>query len=421
MIQTIQSCLMLFLCGLYTALLILLMIPRRGREKSSTVYPPLSILIPAYNEAKNIRETLESLQAASYPAPREIILVDDGSQDRTVEVAKTVTGISLQIIQTERLGKARALNVALQKATHEIIIVLDADTTLAPTALLEIVVPFENQKVAAVAANVRAVVTKKILTWFQELEYALFSAWRVAQNKINAVCVVPQFCALRKSALEKIGGIPADTATEDFDVCFELTRAGYQVVMEEKALAFTKVPETISGLFRQRVRWARGILQVVSKHRVLFFSRRFFPLGAIAMPTLVYWYFHAALYLPTTLYQIGHDYWFYFIHKDQWFSAEVLQFIFGWMTLYGVSRLAFQVGVGFLTMTPSVLLIFVVCSLSYGLTFVALYRFGGKRSFSQAVAIFCFFPYCLFALAALCYGLFSEIRSRLKGFVVGTQ
>ncbi|MBI1909664.1 MAG: glycosyltransferase [Deltaproteobacteria bacterium] len=427
-IQSIQTALMLFLSVLYAVLILLLLIPRkrsgvRLRPDATTYAPPLSILIPAYNEGKNIGPTLQSLLKAAYPNEKEIIVIDDGSRDRTVAIVEEFQrrGPNIRLIQTNRLGKARVLNAALKQATHEALIVLDADTTVAPEALLAIVQPLSSPEVAAVAANVRAIPTRKFLTWFQELEYTLSSAWRAAQHTLKTVSVVPQFFAAKKSALEKIGGIPAETATEDFDVCLELTRAGYRIAMEEEAVGFTAVPETISGLFRQRTRWARGTLQVIAKHRGLFLKKDFLPLWLFVLPVVLYWYLHALLYLPTTFYKIGHDYWFYFLHKGQFFSFEVIKYFLGWFTLFGVGRMIFQIITGWLTPTFFYGVVLLVCTLSYSLTFLSVFRFSGGISKRQALAIFCFFPYCLLTLSAIFYGLFRECASLGRAKIIESR
>ena len=258
----------------------------------SSYKPKVAVLIPAYNEEKVIERTVQSVLDSTYPNLR-IIVIDDGSKDRTLEVARQAfaqeeaTGRVL-ILTKPNSGKAEALNFGLQHLQNEEIFVgIDADTVIAADAISRLVPHFLNPKVAAVAGNAKVGNRVNLWTRWQALEYVTSQNFeRRALNTMGAVSVVPgAIGAWRASAVREAGGYHHDTVAEDADLTMSLLRRGYRVEYEDMALAYTEAPTNANGLMRQRFRWSFGILQSVWKHRAVFARKG--VLGLIALPNIV--------------------------------------------------------------------------------------------------------------------------------------
>ena len=243
---------------------------------SSEVRPKVSIIVPAHNEGKVIERTIESLVSLAYPN-KEIIVVDDNSSDDTYLKAKpyAVRGDIILVRKREpHSNKAMAVKYGSAFASGEIIVCIDADTILQNEGLVRIVEPFSDPKVVGVAGNVRVYNTRSLLEKVQAYEYLIaMEMGRKFQSLLQILLIIPgAFGAFRRKVMNAIGGIDTDTITEDFDFVLKLRKTGYKVVFAQKAIAWTVVPNTFSGWFRQRVRWAYGQLQSIKKHRDLLFN-----------------------------------------------------------------------------------------------------------------------------------------------------
>jgi len=266
---------------------------RQRPSPDSTYYKPaVSVLIPAYNEEKVIERTVRAVLASDYPDLR-VIVIDDGSSDRTLEVTRRAfareqaTGRVL-VLTKENSGKADALNYGLEYLQDEEIFVgIDADTIVAPEAVSRLVPHFLDPRVAAVAGNVKVGNRVNLWTRWQALEYITSQNFeRRALNTLGAVSVVPgAIGAWRTSAVREVGAYHTDTVAEDADLTMALLRRGYRTEYEDLALAYTEAPTNANGLMRQRFRWSFGILQSVWKHRAVFARKG--ALGWVALPNIV--------------------------------------------------------------------------------------------------------------------------------------
>lgn len=254
--------------------------------------PPVAVLIPAYNEEKVIERTVRAVLNSDYPDLR-VIVIDDGSQDRTLEVARRAfvaeerSGRAM-ILTKANSGKAEALNYGLQHVLEEEIFVgIDADTVIAHNAISRLAPHFLNPKVGAVAGNAKVGNRVNLWTRWQALEYITSQNFeRRALNTLGAVSVVPgAIGAWRTAAVREAEGYHSDTVAEDADLTMALLRRGYRVEYEDRALAYTEAPVNANGLMRQRFRWSFGILQSVWKHREVFARKG--VLGWVALPNIV--------------------------------------------------------------------------------------------------------------------------------------
>ena len=264
-----------------------------GTSDQIAVYRPnVAVLIPAYNEEKVIERTVRSALDSDYPN-LHVIVIDDGSKDRTLEVARRVFAQEeaegrVLILTKPNAGKAEALNYGLEHLTDEEIFVgIDADTIIAADAISHLVPHFMNEEVAAIAGNAKVGNRVNLWTRWQALEYITSQNFeRRALNTMGAVSVVPgAIGAWRVSAVREAGGYHVDTVAEDADLTMALLRLGYRVEYEDQALAYTEAPTNASGLMRQRFRWSFGILQSVYKHRGVFARKG--ALGWVALPNIL--------------------------------------------------------------------------------------------------------------------------------------
>ncbi|MGB9234081.1 MAG: glycosyltransferase [Terriglobales bacterium] len=254
--------------------------------------PNVAVLIPAFNEEKVIERTIQGALDSDYPNLR-IIVIDDGSKDRTLQIARRAfapeeAAGKVIILTKPNGGKAEALNYGLQHiGDAELFVGIDADTIIAPDAISRMVPHFLNPKVAAIAGNAKVGNRVNLWTRWQALEYITSQNFeRRALNVLGAVSVVPgAIGAWRVSAVSEAGGYHTDTVAEDADLTMALLRNGYRVEYEDRALAFTEAPTNANGLMRQRFRWSFGILQAVFKHRDVV--AREGPLGWVAIPNIV--------------------------------------------------------------------------------------------------------------------------------------
>ena len=249
--------------------------------------PRCSVIIPVYNLAAVTRQCLEHLMAGP---PRacdvEVIVVDDGSDDLTAEIAGS---FPVQVIRQPQRGKAAALNTGIAAAAGEIIVVLDADTVLDPDFLDAVAPRFADPGVGAVAGNVKVGNRRSLLARLQALEYIVsLDIDRRAQDVLGVIAVVPGAAgAFRRAALIDVGGYPSDTLVEDADVTVALLRGGWRIHYEPAALAYTEAPEGAADALRQRRRWAYGNVEVLAKHSGSMFDRRAGRVGLIGLPWML--------------------------------------------------------------------------------------------------------------------------------------
>jgi cellulose synthase/poly-beta-1,6-N-acetylglucosamine synthase-like glycosyltransferase/peptidoglycan/xylan/chitin deacetylase (PgdA/CDA1 family)/spore germination protein YaaH len=260
-------------------------------------WPPVSVLIAAYNEEKVIGQTLRALLNSTYPGEIEVVVVDDGSQDNTAQIVARMAASDgrIQLIRQINFGKAAALKNGFKAVRHELVVNLDADTQFASDTIAELVRPFADPAVGAVSGRARVGNSKKIVAKFQSLEYTCgFNLDRRAYHLLNCITVVPgAVSAFRKSAVFAAGGISTDTLAEDTDLTLSMHRCGLKICYAPKAVAWTEAPETIRTFAKQRFRWAFGTLQCLWKHREMLFGGKNKALGWFSLPSA--WFFNILL------------------------------------------------------------------------------------------------------------------------------
>src|SRR5437867_9665100 len=233
-------------------------------------YPTISLLIAAYNEEENITETIRGIKSQDYPAGIEIILVDDGSNDNTVDLVQSLGLRNLKVVKANHGGKARALNEGLKHIKNDIVICIDADTYLQPQALRRIVARFitDPPNTGAVAGCVLVKNSRStFMTRLQEWDYFTGIASAKRQQSLYQGTLVAQgaFSAFRTKLVRAHHGWPS-VIGEDIVLTWSLISSGWRIGFEPTAIGFTVAPENMKGFYRQRKRWARGMIEGLKQH-----------------------------------------------------------------------------------------------------------------------------------------------------------
>ena len=255
---------------------------RREREHAGEEFEPfVSIIVPAYNEEFVIEPTIRSLLNCDYEN-FEIVVVDDGSQDRTSEIVRE------QFAGESRVRLFTEQNAGKAESQGDIIVALDADTQFPAATIRALARRFVDPTIGAVAGNAKVGNRINIVTRWQALEYITSQNMdRRAFASLNCITVVPGAVgAWRRELIEECGGFSTDTLAEDQDMTLQIRKLGYRIGYEETAIGWTEAPQTLRMLAKQRYRWAYGTLQCLWKHRGALLRPKYGTLGFVAMPNV---------------------------------------------------------------------------------------------------------------------------------------
>ncbi|KAB1986906.1 bifunctional polysaccharide deacetylase/glycosyltransferase family 2 protein [Streptomyces triticiradicis] len=277
----------------------------RGRGRGGpfswgpTATRPVTVIVPAYNEKECIANTLKSLATSTHPI--EIIVVDDGSEDGTAEIAESLGMPNVRVIRQENAGKPAALNNGVRKARHDIVVMMDGDTVFEPDAVHQLVQPFADPEIGAVAGNAKVGNRDTVIGAWQHIEYVMgFNLDRRMYDLLRCMPTIPgAIGAFRRDAVLEAGGMSEDTLAEDTDITIAMHRAGWRVVYQEHAKAWTEAPGSLKQLWSQRYRWSYGTMQALWKHRKSLTDRgpsgRF---GRVGMPLVVLFQIVTPVFAP---------------------------------------------------------------------------------------------------------------------------
>ncbi|WP_455285571.1 glycosyltransferase [Cupriavidus necator] len=268
-----------------------LLLDRRPYHRKMQTYPPLTILIAAYNEQSAILDTLAGIWRQRYPASLQVIVINDGSTDHTARLVRAAEGIYpwLKLLDLPRnMGKARALNEGLKRAWHALVVTVDADSYLHRDALTNIVERYRQDPLCTRAVAGTILVRNSRYNWLtrtQEWDYfqGIAATKRIQSLYQGTLVAQGAFSIYDRSLLRRLGGWPPSVG-EDIVLTWAILKAGYRVGHCEDACAFTNVPTTVRQFVRQRQRWARGMIEAFRQHP-----------GVVACPRMwtffVYWNF----------------------------------------------------------------------------------------------------------------------------------
>lgn len=262
----------------------------KNKPKVTNYFPKVSVILPAHNQEKIITKVLRSVLRLSYPKDKlEVIAVNDASTDNTGKEMRKIKDRRLKIIDRYPgfTGKAAAVNEGIKYATGELIGVLDGDDPSTSKCALKLMTPyFQDQNLGAVMGAIKVWKPKKLLEKLQWFEYIFVSVMRRLLASLNALYVTPggAFSLYRKSVLDKVGLFDETNLTEDLEMAMRLQNKGYKIKLELDCSNHTKVPDTLHGFHRQRVRWYRGWLSTVYKYRNMIFNKKYGFLGMVQIP-----------------------------------------------------------------------------------------------------------------------------------------
>jgi biofilm PGA synthesis N-glycosyltransferase PgaC len=237
--------------------------------------PLVSIVVPAYNEGRVIRNCIESLLSDGYPH-KEVFLVDDGSTDDTLVVMREYEQhSSVTVVSQANAGKAAALNTGIARASGEILFFVDADGIFTPSTVREMLTGFDSPRVGAVCGNDEPVNLDRPQTHLLALLTHGTAFVRRALARINCLSIVSGNCgAFRRSVVTEVGGFTEGFIGEDLELTWRVHRAGYRVNFRPRAMVYAEVPSTLRALWKQRVRWTRGLIQTARLHKDMLFTSR---------------------------------------------------------------------------------------------------------------------------------------------------
>ena len=373
----------------------LLFIPKKKPKKHRS-FKSISVLIPAHNEEEYIADCLRSVLAANFRGEKEIIVVDDGSIDRTCKIARSFEKrYGIKVLKTKHSGKSSSLNLAMKHAKGELVAVVDADSIIYRNALVEMEWEVSRKNTVASACVVKVKNRHKILCIYPHIELLYNSLIRSILSKVNANITTPgPLSVYRRKNLDEIGGFSTEGFSEDVDVTIRLIRKGYHVGFTEKAIAETNMPPDMKGFLRQRFRFGRGLVNILKRH--LQMNKTVIDL--YTLPLFLFAYVQAVVMGSFTIYQIVSGYLQYFVSQGVYFSTGVLQFFIDWLTIIGFVKWTYNVFVGSDPITVITLIGIMSTFLSYPLFIYSVIKFDRKIDFFNIIPIFIMQPFWWFMM-----------------------
>ena len=365
---------------------------KKRKSKPVHKFSSITVIIPAHNEEKYIANAIESVLSADFNGKKQIIVVDDGSIDRTYEIASKFKKNGVRVIKTRHLGKSSSLNTALRYAKGDIIAVIDGDSYIQKDALRMMTKELERKDVVAATGIVKVKNRKKFICMWIHIEQLYNSLMRLLFSKIDANIVTPGPLSIyRRKELMQVGGFSTKGFSEDIDVTIRLIRKGYKIGFAEGAVAETNMPYDTKGFLRQRTRFARGILNIFKRHMQLNTT----IIDLYTLPLFLFSYVQAVIMGSFTIYQIVSGYNTYFASKAIYFNLSVLKFFFEWFSIVGFVKWFAGILSGQIPLTFVAIVGIVATLLSYPLFFMAIIKFDRKFDLWHLIPIFFMFPFWL--------------------------
>jgi len=255
-------------------------------------WPSVSIIIPAYNEEKHIKDCIESVLNLDYENGKiKIIVVNDGSKDKTKEVVEEIIskkkGREIILINQKNSGKAKALNNALKLVKTEFFACLDADSFVSKKALKMIIKTFyeydNNLAIVTPAMKIRN--PKNLLQKLQYVEYNISMLLHRLMSNLNSIYVAPgPFSVYKTEIVKKLGGFDSTTLAEDQEIAYRMQKNFYDIKQSPNAFVYTTPPNNFKSLYRQRRRWYIGGFSNIIKYRKMFLNPKYGHFGIVQMP-----------------------------------------------------------------------------------------------------------------------------------------
>ncbi len=387
----------------------ILIIIKPKKSKIIKSFSSITIIIPAHNEEEYIEDCIKSVVAADFNGNKEIIIVDDGSKDNTLKIASKFKSENIIVIRTKHTGKAASLNKALKLAKSELIAVVDGDSYIHKNSLQEMSDELGRDNVVAACCVVKVRNRKKAFPMWSHIEQLYNSLMRSLLAKINANITTPgPLSVYRRKELLEINGFSTEGFSEDVDVTIRLIRKGYHIGFAEKAISETNIPYDVKGFFRQRTRFARGLLNILKRHMQVNTT----IIDIYTLPIFLFSYIQAVIMGSFTIYQIVSGYMQYFASQGIFLSFNVLKFFFEWFSIVGFVRWTLSVILGQTPMTFVAFVGIVSTLLTYPLFIIAIYKFDRKFDLWHLIPFVFMFPFWLMIMAIYIIFLPEYFRKR---------
>ncbi|MFB6241470.1 MAG: glycosyltransferase family 2 protein [Candidatus Nanosalina sp.] len=284
---------LLYAAVLYTTIFSLIVLFDEGKLKQDVEWldewPAITLIIPAYNEEDSIAMTIESAMAVNYPEDKlEIIVVDDGSEDETAEIARRYTEDDrVRLIQQENQGKGGALNTGIDATDSKFVACVDADSRIEEDSVKHIVSEFDEDT-AAVASAMKVYQPKNWLQQIQAVEYIVGIFMRNIMGVIDAIHVTPgPLSVYKREVIEDVGGFDPDSLVEDQEICFRLQKHHWRVAHSRHGEVYTLAPDNLRDYYKQRKRWYRGSFENLIQYREMILNTEYGDFGTFALPSKV--------------------------------------------------------------------------------------------------------------------------------------
>ena len=371
---------------------ILIFIPAKKLRKEKD-FKSITVIIPAHNEERFINSCIESVIKAQFNGKKQIIVVDDGSTDGTNKIASSHKEVVL--IKTKHTGKAASINLAIKQSKGELIAIVDADSEIEQRALVEMSEIMSGENVGAACGVVKVKNRKKPLGMWLHLEQLYNSLMRGVFSKVNANIVTPGPLSMyRKDALNSINGFGTKGFAEDVDVAIRLSRKGYIIAFSEKSVSETNMPYTAKGFLKQRMRFARGIINILKRH----LGKKKTIIDYYTLPLLLFSYVQAIIIGAFTLYQIITGYYTYFLSQGTGISLAAARFFFEWLSIIGFAKWAYGLFTGATPLTFLAIVGVTSSLLSYPLFLYSIIKFDKKIDLLHIFPFIFMFPFWLIVM-----------------------
>jgi poly-beta-1,6-N-acetyl-D-glucosamine synthase len=282
-----------YFLSLYLVIFWLLTLLEKGTSstlKKLKILPTISLCIPAYNEEKTIKETLDSATNLDYPKDKiEIIVVNDGSTDKTKSITlnliKKYKKDNIILINQKNKGKGAAMNTALKIAKNEYFISLDADSIVNKNALKLLLPHFYHDNIAAVLPVIEVQHKSTILRKIQHCEYLINFYYKKIMSSLNCIHVTPgPFAVYKRKIIKSLGGFDENNLVEDLEMAVKIQKANFEIVQTLETSVLTKAPENFIQFYKQRNRWYKGSLLTIFDYRKMIFNRSYGDFGVLQLP-----------------------------------------------------------------------------------------------------------------------------------------
>jgi len=397
---------------LFLSIILALSIASFFMKKNYRLFEPkISVVIPAYNEEKNIKKCVQTILKSNYDINKlEIMCVDDGSTDRTVKVIKELLkkNKNIRLIKGEHKGKSKTLNLGVKNSKFDYVLTVDADTILDRNFIKEIIKPFADKNIGATNGIALIRKPKRIIEHFQLVEYYFNNLVRNSFSTIfdNGIWFFGAAACFNKKILEKAGLFHDKVLTEDMDISLKIFEKGYKVLTVRKAVYYTQGCRNLKELFSQRMRWFFGGLQCTFRHKKLW-KRKAFSIKYLFF-NQVFWALFSIIIIPMVIYQVN-----YWMPSEGLLSA--FSYLFRWFSLAGPVYVLYKIPDWGL----SLINIFGVLSgiIMFIIIIFSITRFKGRINLQKLLVAFFYFPYTLILNLILTSAIVKYTISKKKHFI----